>query len=83
MQNLLLSRIDAAQHVSGIIMPIIRNSFQTAGAASGFRMNAEVDVFPAVVDHGWKHTHLGIHTGGCDCSLERAPDDGHNNARNM
>jgi hypothetical protein len=26
---------------------------QTAVAASGFRMNAEVDVFPAVV--GWKH----------------------------
>jgi hypothetical protein len=23
--------------------------FQTAGAASGFHMNAEVDVFPAVV----------------------------------
>jgi hypothetical protein len=36
--------------------------FQTAVAASGFLINAEVDVFPAVVktDHGWKHIHLGI-----------------------
>jgi hypothetical protein len=32
--------------------------FQTTVAASGFRLNAEVDVFPAVV--GWKHIHLGI-----------------------
>jgi hypothetical protein len=34
--------------------------FQTAVAASGFHMNEEVDVFPAMVsllqtDHGWKH----------------------------
>jgi hypothetical protein len=42
--------------------------FQTAFAASGFRINAEVDVFPA--DNGWKHIHLGFYTetGGCDCS---------------
>jgi hypothetical protein len=37
-------------------------------------MNAEVDVFPAVVGLlvGWKHIYLGIHmeTGGCDCSLK-------------
>jgi hypothetical protein len=33
-------------------------------------VNAEVDVFPAVV--GWKHIHLGIYTEteGCDCSLK-------------
>jgi hypothetical protein len=35
-----------------------QESFQTAVAATGFRMNAEVDVFPAVV--GWKHVHLGM-----------------------
>jgi hypothetical protein len=34
---------------------------QTAVAASGFRINAEVDVFPAVV--GYKPTAV------CDCSL--------------
>jgi hypothetical protein len=40
-------------------------------------MNAEVDVFPAVVgllqtDHGWKHIYLGIHmeTGSYDCNLK-------------
>jgi hypothetical protein len=44
--------------------------FQTAVAASGFHINAEVDVFSAVVC--WKHIHLGIYTetGGCDCSLK-------------
>jgi hypothetical protein len=38
--------------------------------------------FQPETDHGWKRIHLGIHkeTGGCDCSFERAPDDGHNNA---
>ena len=33
---------------------------QTAVAASGFRMNVEVEVFSAVV--GWEHLHLHIHT---------------------
>jgi hypothetical protein len=47
---------------------------QTAVAASGFRMNAEVEVFPAIsslTDHGWKHVHLRIHTEtrGCKGSL--------------
>jgi len=42
---------------------------QTAVAASGFRMNAEVEVFSAVV---------GLFT-----TVWRAPDDGHFNARNM
>jgi hypothetical protein len=40
--------------------------FQTAVAASGFRMNVEVDVFPAVV--GWKHEHLRIHTETRSCN---------------
>jgi hypothetical protein len=36
-------------------------------------------------DHGWKHIHLGFYTetGGCDCSLKSAPDDGQDVARNM
>jgi hypothetical protein len=44
--------------------------FQTVFAASGFRANAEVDVFPA--DHGWKHVHIRIHTdtNGCNGSLK-------------
>jgi hypothetical protein len=35
-------------------------------------MNAEVDVFPSVVDHGWKHVHLRIHmeTSSCNGSLK-------------
>jgi hypothetical protein len=33
---------------------------QTAVAASGFRMNVQVDVFSAVV--GSEHFHLHIHT---------------------
>jgi hypothetical protein len=39
---------------------------QTAVAASGFRMNVEVEAFSAVVglltDHGYEHFHLHIHT---------------------
>jgi hypothetical protein len=44
--------------------------FQTAIAVSGFRVNAEVDVFPA--DNGWKAVHLRIHreTNGCNGSLK-------------
>jgi hypothetical protein len=48
-QKLFLSRINAAQHVSGNMPPIIRSPFQIAVAASGFCIEAEVDVFPAVV----------------------------------
>jgi hypothetical protein len=42
---------------------------QIAVAASGFRMNVEVNVFSTVV--GWKHVHLHIHTEtrGCNGSL--------------
>jgi len=42
---------------------------QTAVAASGFRMNVEVDVLSA--DHGREHIHLHIHTEtrGCNGSL--------------
>jgi len=44
---------------------------QTAVAASAFGMNVEVEVFSAVVDHGWEHVHLQIHTEtrGCNGSL--------------
>jgi hypothetical protein len=44
---------------------------QTADAASGFRMNVEVEVFSAVVDHGSEHFHLHIRmeTRGCIGSL--------------
>jgi hypothetical protein len=41
---LLLCRTDTAQHVSGILCPS-SGARQTAVAASGFRMNVEVDVF--------------------------------------
>jgi hypothetical protein len=48
--------------------------FQTAVAVSDFRMNAEVDVFPS--QHSYGNQRL-------QRQFERAPDDGHNNARNM
>jgi len=44
----LLCRTDTAQHVSDIISPS-SGARQTAVAASGFRMNVEVDMFSAVV----------------------------------
>jgi hypothetical protein len=65
----LLSRIDAAQHFWLDYYAHHQELFQTAVAASGFRINAEMDVFPAVVV--------------LLAQFERAPDDGHNNARNM
>jgi hypothetical protein len=42
---------------------------QTAVAASGFRMNVEVEVFSAVV--GLEHFHVHIHaeTSGCNGRL--------------
>jgi hypothetical protein len=43
--------LNAAQHVSGNILPIIRSTFWTAAAGSGSRIKAEVDVFPAVETH--------------------------------
>jgi hypothetical protein len=76
LKNLLLfSRLNAAQHVSGNILPIIRSTFWTAVAASGFRIKAEVDVFPAVVcllvgcspltSRPRLETQLSVHLVGC------------------
>jgi hypothetical protein len=48
-------------------------------------MNAKVDVFPAFVGL-LVETHLPRHSYGnrrLRLQFERAPDDGHNNARNM
>jgi hypothetical protein len=48
--------------------------FQTAVAASGFRINAEVGVFPAVVGllvgRYCLPTNKPTTAGGCDCSLK-------------
>jgi hypothetical protein len=60
--------------------------FQTAVAASGFRMNAVVDVFPAVV--GWKRLETrppphSYENQRLQRQFEEAPDDGHNSARNI
>jgi hypothetical protein len=48
----------------------------TAIAASGFRMNVEVEVFSAVVG-------LLVRKPEAATAVWRAPDDGHSNARNM
>jgi hypothetical protein len=65
---------------------------QTAVAASGFHVNDEVDVFPAVVgllvltNRPRLETHPPRHLYGnrrLRLHFERAPDDGRNAARNM
>jgi hypothetical protein len=65
--------------------------FQTAVAASGFRLNAKADVFPAVVgllvtNRPRLETHPPRHLDGnrrLRTQFERAPVDGDNGARNM
>jgi hypothetical protein len=43
---------------------------------TNIKINAEVDVFPAMARHSYGNRRLRL-------QFERAPDDGHNNARNM
>ena len=52
---------------------------KTAVAASGFRMNVRVAVFSAVTTA----TSTFIRKPEAATAVLRAPDDGHNNARNM
>jgi len=54
---------------------------QTAVTASGFRMNVEVDVFSATAENTSTSTFIRKLEGAT--AVWRAPDDGHNNARNM
>ena len=65
---------------------------RTAVAASGFRMNVEVEVFSAVVGLLVTNkpttaentpTSTFIRKPEAATAVRRAPDDGHNNARNM
>jgi hypothetical protein len=57
---------------------------QTVVAASGFRMNAEVEVFSAVVDTAENiSTSAFIRKPEAAMAVWWAPDDGHCNARNM
>jgi len=54
---------------------------QTAVAASGFRMNVEVEVFSATAEN--TSTSTFIRKPEAAKAVSRAPDDGHCNARNM
>ena len=59
---------------------------QTAVAASGFRMNVEVEMFSAVVKPTTAEntsTSTFIRKPEAATAVWRAPDDGHCNARNM
>ena len=54
---------------------------QTAVAASGYRMNVEVEVFSATAEN--TSTSTFIRKPEAATAVLRTPDDGHNNARNM
>jgi len=54
---------------------------QTAVAASGLRMNVEVEVFSATAEN--TSTSTFIWKPEAATAVWRAPDDGHNNALNM
>ena len=57
---------------------------QTTVAASGFRMNVEVDVLSAVSTTAENTSpSTFIRKPEAATAVWRAPDDGHNNARNM
>ena len=61
---------------------------QTAVATSGFRMNVEVKMFSTVVGNKPTtaentSTSTFIRKPEATTEVWRAPDDGHNNARNM
>jgi hypothetical protein len=82
---LLLCRTDTAQHVSGIKCPS-SGARQTAVAASGFRMNVEVEVFaatdkPTTAEN--TSTSTLIRKSEAATAVSRAHDDGHSIARNM
>jgi len=53
----------------------------TAVAASGFRMNVEVEEFSAVAEN--TPTSTFIRKPEAATAVSRASDDGHSNARNM
>ena len=73
----LLRNLLFAQHVSGTIMPIIRNLriTQIVAAYGTWRFGLQV------IGLVWR-CGLCVRFAGC-FSTSRAPDDGHNGARNM
>ena len=56
---------------------------QTAVAASGFRINVEVEVFSTVTMAENTSTSTFIRKPEAATTVRRAPDDGHCNALNM
>jgi hypothetical protein len=80
-------RLDTAQHVSGIVMPVIRSS-TTAVAASGLLSERGVS---SAVGRGWPvrprpPALLSPRSDGkpeAVTAVVVAPDEGHEDARNM